>query len=71
MTAVARPPLPLEPHFIIETSPGKRYEYFLIDGAPVEGQEWEAVQTRIVDNYGSDPNAKDRCRVLRLAGFFI
>lgn len=64
------PPLPLEPNFVIETSSGKRHEYLLIEGAPMEGREWEAVQMRIVDDYGSDWNARDRCRVLRLAGFY-
>jgi Primase C terminal 2 (PriCT-2)/RepB DNA-primase from phage plasmid len=64
------PPLPLEPNLVIETSSGKRHEYLLIQGAPMEGPEWEVVQMRIIDDYGSDPNAKDRCRVLRLAGFY-
>jgi hypothetical protein len=50
------PPLPLEPNFVIQTSSGKRHEYLLIEGAPMEGREWEAVQMRIVDDYGSDWN---------------
>lgn len=60
--------LPLEPNFIIESSPGKYHRYMLSDGAPLD--EFEAVQRRVVDDYGSDPNAKDRARVLRLAGFY-
>ncbi len=63
-------PLPLEPHVVIETSPGKHHEYLLVQDAPLGGRIWEAVQGRLVKDYGSDPNAKDRSRVLRLAGFF-
>lgn len=60
--------LPLEPHITVESSPGKYHRYLLVDGAPLV--EFEPVQQRLVDNYGSDPNAKDRPRVLRLAGFY-
>ena len=61
------PPLPREPHIIVESSPGKHHRYVLVDGAPLD--EFEAVQQRLVDDFGSDPNAKDRRRVLRLSGF--
>lgn len=62
------PDLPIEPHIIVESSPGKHHRYVLVEGAPLD--EFEPVQLRLVDDYGSDPNAKDRSRVLRLAGFF-
>jgi hypothetical protein len=62
------PALPCEPHFIIESSPGKHHRYVLTDGAPLD--EFEGVQQRLVDSFGSDPAAKDRRRVLRLAGFY-
>ncbi len=62
------PKLPVEPHIIIETSPGKHHRYILVSDAPVG--EFESVQQRLVDDYGSDPSAKDRRRVLRLAGFY-
>lgn len=62
------PALPIEPHIIVESSPGKHHRYVLVDGAPLD--EFEPVQQRLVDSYGSDPNAKDRRRVLRLAGFY-
>lgn len=61
------PPLPVEPHIVIESSPGKRHSYIRVEGAPPD--EFEQVQQTMVDRYGSDPNAKDRARVLRLAGF--
>jgi hypothetical protein len=53
---------------IVESSPGKYHRYILVDGAPLD--EFEPVQQRLVDDFGSDPNAKDRSRVLRLPGFF-
>lgn len=61
-------PLPLEPHIVIESSPGKHHRYLLVDG--LELDEFEPLQQTLVDEYGSDPAAKDRSRVLRLAGFF-
>ena len=59
--------LPLAPHIINASSPGKFHEYILVKDAPLD--EFEAVQMRLVDDWGSDPNAKDRSRVLRLPGF--
>ncbi|MCP4996419.1 MAG: AAA family ATPase [Gammaproteobacteria bacterium] len=60
-------PLPLEPNFVIETSPGKHHRYLLTSTDNFD--EWSQVQQRLVNDYGSDPNAKDKSRVLRLAGF--
>ena len=34
------PLLPLEPQLVVQTSPGKRHEHLLIEGAPLEGREW-------------------------------
>ena len=53
---------------VVESSPGKYHRYVLTDVAPLD--EFEAVQQRLVDDYGSDPKAKDRARVLRLPGFY-
>jgi len=61
------PSLPTKPHMVVESSPGKYHRYIITDGGPVE--EFEPVQQRLVNDYGSDPNAKDRSRVLRLPGF--
>ena len=62
------PGLPVEPHIIVESSTGKHHRYVLVDDAPLD--EFEPVQERLVRDYGSDPNAKDRSRVLRLPGFY-
>ena len=62
------PTLPFEPHITVESSPGKYHRYVLVEGAPLE--RVRGVQQRLVDDYGSDPNAKDISRVLRLPGFY-
>ena len=61
-------PLPLEPHIVVESSPGKHHRYLLTEDAPLD--EFEPVQARMVTDYGSDRDAKDRCRVLRVPGFY-
>lgn len=63
------PALPIEPHFVIETSPGKYHEYILIEHSEAL-DTCDGIMERMVQDYGSDPNAKDRARVLRLAGFY-
>lgn len=65
-------PIPsLPPNMVVGTSPGKFHRYWLLD--PKEPspswEEWDAVMARMVMDFGSDKNAKDRCRVLRLPGF--
>ncbi len=62
------PPLPAEPHVEVESSPGRFHRYLLVDGMPLD--QFEPTQLRLVDDFRSDPNAKDRARVLRLPGFF-
>ncbi|MEW8348766.1 MAG: phage/plasmid primase, P4 family [Candidatus Thiodiazotropha taylori] len=61
------PPLPCEPHFVVESSPRKHHRYILTDTSIVN--ECKPVQQRLVLDYGSDPAAADISRVLRLAGF--
>ena len=61
--------LPIEPHIEVESSPGKYHRYLLADG----GDDWQGfdqVMLSMVREYGSDPNAKDRSRVMRLPGFY-
>ena len=59
--------LPLEPHIVVESSPGKYHCYLLVDDLSLD--ERDLVQQVLIDQYGSDPKAKDRARVLRLPGF--
>jgi hypothetical protein len=64
---------PLEPSFIVETSPGHRHVYWLVsDHWPADAQgvcDFNGIMERVVADYGSDPNAKDIARVLRVPGF--
>lgn len=59
--------LPLDPHIIVNTSPGKYHRYILVEG--LSADEFNAVMEVIVNQYGGDKNAKDLARVLRLPGF--
>src|SRR5262245_6337687 len=65
--------LPLEPSMVVETSPGHFHRYWLVeDDWPADEQgraDFASVMERMVESYGSDPNAKDITRVLRLPGF--
>ena len=57
---------PLIPSFVVRTSPGKFQAYWIVDGLTFE--QHKAVMRRMVADYGSDKNAADLPRVLRLAG---
>lgn len=59
--------LPLEPHIVVNTSPGKYHRYILVDG--LSSEEFSAIMEVIVTQYGGDRNAMDIARVLRLPGF--
>ena len=59
--------LPLRAQIVNETSPGHFHRYLLVDGFSEE--DYKGVQARLIADYGSDPNAKDLARVLRLPGF--
>jgi hypothetical protein len=61
-------PLPLEPQLVVETSAGKHHRYLLAEG--LTPAEHRSLQDVLVARYGSDPNATDLTRVLRLPGFF-
>jgi hypothetical protein len=58
---------PLEPHILVESSPGKYHRYWLVDG--LSHDEFAGIMARMVHDYGSDPNARDLARVLRVPGF--
>ncbi len=59
---------PLEPHISVESSPGKFHHYFLLSDATKA--DFRRLQDELVCSWGSDPNAKDISRVLRLPGFY-
>lgn len=57
----------LEPHAIIETSPGKFHQYWLVDNVQLE--EFSIYQKRIAKTLGTDVNICDLPRVMRAPGF--
>ncbi len=64
---------PLAPSMVIETSPGHFHRYWLVaDNWPADEQgraDFAHVMERMVETYGSDKNAKDISRVMRVPGF--
>jgi len=58
----------IEPHIIVESSPGKQHHYFMCDG--LELADFKPIQWRMINDYGSDPMAHDLPRVLRVPGFY-
>ena len=62
-------PWPLEPSMIVETSPGRCHVYWLVLlDDPISPDEFDGIEMCLVETYGSDPDAKDRARRLRLPG---
>jgi putative DNA primase/helicase len=59
--------VPLKPSIVVSTSPGKAHRYLLVDGLSFD--DHAAAMAVMVDQHGSDKNAKDISRVLRLPGF--
>lgn len=57
-----------EASFIVESSPGNGHPYWLTDDLPLA--QFEGVQRRIADTFGTDPSVTDLPRVLRLPGFY-
>lgn len=66
-TAAMPADLPLEPHIIVESSPGKHHAYWLVDG--LQTHEFKATQQAIIARHGSDAEVCDLPRVMRLPGF--
>lgn len=58
---------PLQPHVVVESSPGRYHAYWLIDDLPCS--EFRAVQEMLAQRFDSDPVVKDLSRVMRLPGF--
>lgn len=58
----------LQPHIIVETSPGKRHLYWLVADFPLK--EFKPIQQAIAKRYGSDPSICDLARVMRLPGYW-
>lgn len=59
---------PLQPHAVVETSPGKYHAYWCVEGVPLEA--FKPLQKAIAARFRSDPSVNDLCRLARLPGFF-
>ena len=58
----------LEPHIVVESSPGHYQAYWLVDGLACE--QFEGVQRRIAKTFGDAGSIIDLCRVMRVPGFW-
>jgi hypothetical protein len=59
---------PLEPHLIVESSPGKFHIYWLVDGLALE--EFRPIQKGLAERFNGDRSVSDLPRVMRLPGFW-
>ena len=57
----------LDPHVVVESSPGKFHIYWLTDDCPLD--QFERVQRALARRFGGDPSVHDLPRVLRVPGF--
>jgi hypothetical protein len=58
----------LEPHIVVESSPGHYQAYWLVDGLALE--QFEGVQRSIAKTFGDADSIIDLCRVMRVPGFW-
>ncbi len=57
----------VEPHAVVESSPGKWHVYWLVNGCKLD--QFKAVQTALAAKFNGDPSVNDLPRVMRLPGF--
>jgi len=60
--------LPLTPHLIVQSSPGKWHLYWLVSG--LELCDFATLQKALAKHYGTDLSIHDLPRVMRLPGFY-
>ncbi len=58
----------LEPHIIIESSPGRYHAYWLVND--IQLNEFTSIQKALARLFNGDPAVNDLCRVMRLPGFY-
>lgn len=61
------PALPLTPHCVVQTSPGKFQAYWRVSDCSLD--EFDFLLNDLVAHWHSDPGAKGRNRIFRLPGF--
>lgn len=60
--------LPLEPHLVVQSSPGRWHLYWRVDGVLLDS--FSILQKALAEHYGTDPSVNDLPRVMRLPGFY-
>jgi hypothetical protein len=60
--------LPLKPHAVVESSPGRYHLYWRVNGISLG--DFGICQQALAEHYGTDPAVKDLPRVMRLPGFY-
>lgn len=60
--------VPLKPHLIVQSSPGKWHLYWLVDGLALK--DFAPLQKALAAHCGTDPSVHDLPRVMRLPGFY-
>lgn len=55
------------PHIVVETSPGRYHNYWLVKDCPLA--EFKEAQTRMIEAWGTDKSINDLPRIMRLPGF--
>ncbi len=60
--------LPLQPHLVVQSSPGRYHLYWLVNDVALS--DFGALQQALAEHYGTDPSVKDLPRVMRLPGFY-
>jgi hypothetical protein len=58
----------LQPHMVIESSPGRYHAYWLVEGLALD--EFTPLQKMIAAKFSGDPQVCDLSRVMRLPGFY-
>ena len=58
---------PLEPHIVVESSPGRYHAYWIVEGAPLD--QFSTIQKKLISKFSADPCVHDLPRVMRLPGF--
>ena len=57
----------LDPHIVVESSPGRFHAYWRVEGLPLD--DFEAVQLALAARFGGDSSVRDLPRVMRLPGY--
>lgn len=58
---------PLQPHMVVETSPGRYHAYWLVEDFALN--DFRDIQSMLASKFNGDPVVKDLPRVMRLPGF--